>query len=46
MFNAAIIVVVVSFQTHKPAFEVWRQSISWAMPITIISAAVGGGGSL
>lgn len=42
--NEAVIVVVVSLQTHKPLFQVWRQSVSWAVPISVLGMIVGGGG--
>ena len=42
--NAALVVGVVSLQTGKPAFQVWRQNVSWAVPMNLLSMVVGGGG--
>jgi signal transduction histidine kinase len=42
--NEAIIVGAISLQTHKPALQVWKKSISWAVPISVLSMVVGGGG--
>jgi signal transduction histidine kinase len=42
--NAILVTRAISLQVHKPAFEVWKQSMSWATPIAILGAAVGGGG--
>jgi signal transduction histidine kinase len=42
--NAAVVVGVVSLQTRQPAWAVWRQNVSWAVPINILTMAVGGGG--
>jgi signal transduction histidine kinase len=42
--NAALVVVAVSLQTAQPAFEIWKQNVSWAIPMNILSMIVGGGG--
>lgn len=42
--NAALVVGAVSFQIGKPVFEIWRQNVSWAVPISILSMVIGGGG--
>jgi signal transduction histidine kinase len=39
-----VVVGVVSLQTGEPAWKVWRQNVSWAVPINILTMAVGGGG--
>jgi signal transduction histidine kinase len=42
--NAALVVGVVSLQTHQPAFKVWRQNVSWGMgPAELLSMIIGGG---
>jgi signal transduction histidine kinase len=41
--NAALVIGVVSLQTGQPAVEIWRQNVSWAMPMDILSMVVGGG---
>jgi signal transduction histidine kinase len=41
--NAAIVVGAVSLQTGQPPFAVWKQNVSWAVPINILSMLVGGG---
>jgi hypothetical protein len=42
--NAALVVGVVSLQTGKPPFQIWRQNVSWAMPMKVLTMVVGGGG--
>jgi signal transduction histidine kinase len=42
--NEALVVGVVSIQTQKPALQIWRQGMSWAVPITILIMMVGGSG--
>jgi signal transduction histidine kinase len=42
--NAGAIVGVVSLQTRQPALHIWRQNVSWAIPMNIVSMTVGGGG--
>lgn len=42
--NAVLILGVVSLQTDQPAFRIWRQNISWATPLNLLSMIVGGGG--
>jgi signal transduction histidine kinase len=44
MVNAGIVVVVLSLRTGQPAFQIWRQNMSWASPMNILSMVVGGGG--
>jgi signal transduction histidine kinase len=43
LVNSWLVIVVVSLQTSQPAFQIWRQNVSWAMPINLVSMAVGGG---
>lgn len=42
--NAALVVGAVSLQTAQPAFEIWKQNVSWAVPMNILGMIVGGGG--
>lgn len=42
--NATLVVGAVSLQTSKPAFEIWKQNVSWAVPMNILGMIVGGGG--
>lgn len=42
--NSALVVGVVSLQVGRPAFHVWRQNVSWAVPMNILNMVVGGGG--
>jgi signal transduction histidine kinase len=42
--NEALVVGVVAIQTRKPALQIWRQGMSWAVPITILTMMVGGSG--
>lgn len=42
--NAALVIGVVSLQTGQPALQVFRQNISWAIPMSILGMVVGGGG--
>jgi hypothetical protein len=42
--NAALVVGVVYLQTRQPAREIWRQNVSRAVPVNILTMAVGGGG--
>ncbi len=42
--NAALVVKAVSLQTGTPAFDVWKQNVSWALPIQLLGMVVGGGG--
>jgi hypothetical protein len=42
--NSALVVGAVSFQTSKPAFEIWKQNVSWAVPINILGMVIGGSG--
>lgn len=41
--NAWLIVGVVSLQTGKSAPQIWRQNLSWATPMNVLSMVVGGG---
>jgi signal transduction histidine kinase len=41
--NAWLIVGVVSLQTGKSALQIWRQNLSWATPMNVLSMVVGGG---
>jgi signal transduction histidine kinase len=42
--NAALVVGVVSLQIGQPALQVWKQNMSWAVPMNILGMVVGGGG--
>jgi two-component sensor histidine kinase len=42
--NAGFVVVAVSLQTGKPVIEIWKQNVSWAVPINIVGMLVGGAG--
>jgi signal transduction histidine kinase len=42
--NAALVVGAVSLQTDQPLLKVWRQNVSWAVPMNILGMIVGGGG--
>jgi signal transduction histidine kinase len=42
--NAAFVVGAVSLQTGQPAFRIWKQNVSWAVPMNILGMIVGGGG--
>jgi signal transduction histidine kinase len=42
--NAFIILGAISLQTHTPLLAIWSDSVSWAVPISILSTALGGGG--
>jgi signal transduction histidine kinase len=44
MANAACVVGAVSIQTKQSPFRIWKQNISWAVPISILSMVIGGGG--
>lgn len=44
MLNAALVIVAVSIQTGLRPFGVWKQNVSWAIPIDLLSMGVGGGG--
>jgi two-component sensor histidine kinase len=44
LLNAAIVVIAVSLQIRQPAFTIWRQNVSWALPINILALVLGGGG--
>ena len=44
LVNAAIVVGAVSLQTGQPAFRLWRQNVSWAIPMNILGMAIGGSG--
>lgn len=41
--NASLIAGVVSIQTNKPAYGVWRDNFMWAAPINILTMSIGGG---
>jgi signal transduction histidine kinase len=44
ILNAALVVGAVSLQTGQSAFEIWKQNVSWAVPMNILGMIVGGGG--
>jgi signal transduction histidine kinase len=42
--NAAVVVIAASLQTGVRPLQVWKQNVSWALPINLLGLAVGGGG--
>ncbi len=42
--NEALVVGVVAIQSKKPALQIWRQGVSWAVPISVLTTIVGGSG--
>lgn len=42
--NSALVICAVSLQTSQPVFKLWRQNISWAVPLILLPMIVGGGG--
>jgi signal transduction histidine kinase len=44
LLNNALIIEAVSLQTGKSPFLIWKQSVSWATGIDILSMVLGGGG--
>jgi signal transduction histidine kinase len=42
--SEALVVGVVSLQTSRPALQIWKQNFSWAVPMSILSVTIGGGG--
>jgi len=42
--NGAFVVGAVSLQTGQPAFQIWKQNVSWAIPLNILGMLIGGGG--
>ena len=44
MVNAGLIVGVTSLQTGESVFQIWRQNVSWATPMNLLSMVTGGGG--
>jgi signal transduction histidine kinase len=44
LVNAGLVVGVISILTAQPALRVWRQNVSWAMPMNVLSMVIGGGG--
>jgi signal transduction histidine kinase len=44
LLNGLLVVGIVALQTGRPIFEIWRQNVSWAVPISILGMIVGGGG--
>jgi signal transduction histidine kinase len=42
--NGAFVVGAVSLQTGRAAFQIWKQNVSWAIPLNILGMLVGGGG--
>jgi signal transduction histidine kinase len=42
--NAALVAGVVALQTSRPVIHIWRQNLSWSLPINILSMIVGGSG--
>jgi hypothetical protein len=44
LINAGLVVAAVSLQTSQPAIQVWRQNMSWAKPMNLLSMVMGGAG--
>jgi signal transduction histidine kinase len=44
MVNAGLVVVVLSLATGQAAFGIWKENMSWASPMNVLSMVVGGGG--
>jgi len=42
--SAAVAVESISLQTGQPVLHVWRQHLSWAILLSILAMAIGGGG--
>ncbi len=42
--NSGLVVGAVALQTGRSPWRVWRQNVSWAIPMTVLSIALGGGG--
>jgi signal transduction histidine kinase len=42
--NAGLVFGVLSLMTGQTVFQIWRQNVSWASPMNILSMVVGGGG--
>jgi two-component sensor histidine kinase len=42
--NAALVVVAVALQTGMRPLHIWRQNVSWAIPINVLSMTVVGAG--
>lgn len=42
--NGLLVVGVVALQTRRPVFQIWKQNVSWAVPIGILGMIIGGGG--
>jgi hypothetical protein len=41
--NAGLVIGAVSLQTGRPMLEIWKQNVSWAIPIDVLGMVVGGG---
>ncbi len=44
LVNAGLVIGVISLRTSRPAFQMWKQNVSWITPMNILSMVVGGGG--
>jgi two-component sensor histidine kinase len=44
LVNSALVVGAVAIQIHKPPFSIWKQNVSWAIPMNLLSMIIGGGG--
>ena len=42
--NANLIIGAVAIQTRRSVYQIWKQNVSWAVPINILTMIVGGGG--
>ena len=42
--NGALVVGAASLQSGQPALRIWRQGLSWAVPMNLLTMLVGGGG--
>jgi signal transduction histidine kinase len=41
--NAGLVVGGISLRAGQPAFQIWRQNVSWLAPMNILSMVLGGG---
>jgi hypothetical protein len=44
IINSGLVVGAIALQMGQPPFHIWKQNISWASPMNILSMVVGGGG--
>ncbi len=41
--NLAILIGVITLQTGRPPWQIWRQDFQWAAPIAVVGGVLGGG---